>query len=279
MLKLLSLQFCLFFFIHNCIGQNLVRNSSFEDKRNCPESWNTRSTKKILAYEWYNANKGTPDYFHKCGTKSSKPNKNHGGSQNPLTGEAYIGLICYVMEKPGKFYREYISTKFEKKLKKGQLYCVKFHVSLADLSMYAISSLGVYFTTGKTRFVFPVAIIKVPQIENSKSIILDNDSSWVCIGGVYQAKGNEKAMIIGNFRIREEINVKFRYDSLIKTIPLKKIQKEAYYYIDDVSVQVISDSGECDCDSGNLGDNEGNENFIWNKCDVVKEIISLKTGF
>ncbi|HRD54548.1 MAG TPA: hypothetical protein PKY96_18055, partial [Flavobacteriales bacterium] len=41
--------------------------------------------------------------------------------------------------------RTYIQTQLTKKMKKDSLYCVRFYVSLGDLSKYATGELGAWF--------------------------------------------------------------------------------------------------------------------------------------
>ena len=65
----------------------------------CPNDY-TQSELKTLK-GWSQCNAGTPDHFDACaaGSASGVP-KNIFGSQQPLDGEAYAGLVLYASSKP-----------------------------------------------------------------------------------------------------------------------------------------------------------------------------------
>jgi hypothetical protein len=46
----------------------------------------------------------------------------------------------------GKTPRSYLSAKFKKMLRKDTRYCVRYYVSLSDLSKYASAELGAYMS-------------------------------------------------------------------------------------------------------------------------------------
>jgi hypothetical protein len=63
----------------------------------------------------------------------------------------------------------------------------------------------------------------------------------MCISGLYKAKGNEKLLTIGSFSPKEEfwnIHTRSATDSLFKS---------TFYFIDDISLEAVSDSSECGC--------------------------------
>ena len=68
------------------IGQNLIPNNSFEEKKRCPKKLNQIKFLK----NWYSPTKATPDFFYKCNTsksiKSTSIPKNVMGNQDTFQG-------------------------------------------------------------------------------------------------------------------------------------------------------------------------------------------------
>jgi len=61
---------------------------------------------------------------------------------------------------------------------------------------------------GSTRnLYFPVLLIPyIPQIENEDGKILSDTLNWMPVRGIFQAKGKEQYLIIGNFR-NDELSI------------------------------------------------------------------------
>jgi hypothetical protein len=223
------------------IGDNLVPNYSFENYNLCPQDFNHRATKKFIP-DWKMASKGTPDYFNKCAEDIVDVPKNFAGTAYPKTGNAYAGIILrqnftkdnrITGEKPLE-YREYIQACLTEPLIEGVDYCVKFNVCLASNSRFAVDAIGAYLSDEMVYFREKGVIDFIPQIENLRGKIIDNQDFWVEIEGVFTAKGGEEYITIGNFRHNNETYyMMFNHNSEFNF---------AYYYIDDVSVfQVVQE--------------------------------------
>jgi hypothetical protein len=76
----------------------------------------------------------------------------------------------------------------------------------------------------------------MPQIQNPSSVPLTDKSNWMLISDTLHAQGGEQYITIGNFL----------KDSLSDTLYLGQVTggwKDAYYYIDDISVIDVATIG------------------------------------
>ncbi len=219
--------------LYGQVNNNLIDNDSFENFTTCPNNLG----------EYYYANfwtiKPTPnstvDFFNSCTTNSSItiPTNNYGW-QSPKTGSNYMGLYVY---SNNFTVREYLEQQLVIPLKSGKSYCISYYVSLAEVSRWAISNLGVCFTSNilqNTQPFPPNDLYLTPSIENPQ--IIQDTLNWIKLGGVYNASGNENFITIGNFRNDNNTNL-----SQIKPLLSPTLAANiAYYYIDDISVVEIN---------------------------------------
>jgi hypothetical protein len=218
-------------------AQNLLPNPGFEKKSECPE----KPGQITLANYWFSANSGTPDYFNSCslgmdyGTEFNKR-----GGQLPHSGKGYAGLQFYLMNR--NEYYEYIETSLDTSLSAGQLYCITAWVSLGDAG-YAFRQLGALFSMSEIKSPAPVKL-KLPFTKlESGNYLLETDS-WMCIHGIYKAKGGERFLTLGGYSPKDDFwNIRLRAatDSLFKS---------TYYFIDDVAIEAVGDSADCRCLQG-----------------------------
>ncbi|MFZ4523441.1 MAG: hypothetical protein ACOYNC_17190 [Bacteroidales bacterium] len=215
-------------------SQNLLRNPGFELKSDCPG----RPGQINLADFWSSPNTATPDYFNDCATGLDYGTEfNKKGGQVPHAGHAYAGLQFYCMNR-NEFY-EYLQTQLDTAMTAGQLYCITAFVSLGKAD-YALKELGALLSV--TALKSPDAHkLKIPYTSLGNGEYLTDQDQWICIKGLYKAKGNERLLTIGNFTPSDEfwnIHTRSATDSLFKS---------TFYFMDDVSVEAISDSSECSC--------------------------------
>ncbi|NVN95533.1 MAG: gliding motility-associated C-terminal domain-containing protein [Bacteroidetes bacterium] len=207
------------------IGPNLVQNPSFEDYYQCPPYCVTGNLN--YCKNWFSGHgvNGSSDYFNSCSLDLNCVLAIN--IQPPRTGNGMAAIALYA----GYEYREYLMDELSDSLKRNKLYCAKFYTSLSNFSSGAIENIGMYFSTD-TLFNFATygLLLKQPQIENNKGIIMDT-LNWVKVSGSFIANGNEKYFVIGNFRDNNHTN----YIDVFfgATIP--------YYFFDDVSV--------CECEN------------------------------
>lgn len=208
----------------HCYAQsvNLVPNPSFEDTLSCPDN----QAQIYNAPPWFQPTANTPDYFNKCSnTLIVGVPTNTIGFQIPKTGNAYAGIaMCYWPFCINN--RDYVSVPLNSTLVSNKKYCVKFYVSLANLSSYAISNIGAYFSSVAPSSSTIDNLPYTPQVQNPGNNIISDTTNWVLISGNFIANGGEKYLTIGNFNddattIKDTIN---------------NPGYITYYYIDDVYV-------------------------------------------
>ncbi len=213
-------------------AQNLVSNPSFEIKSECP----VENGKLEKAVGWINPSKATPDLFCHCAQNKLAPvstPQNGMGYQDPYSGSCYAGLFVYTVNDT--LYGEYIQTKLDHPLVKGQTYHVSFWYSLADHSMYKAVSIGIVLTQEKLKKKGNERFHELPSIVNDEP--MSNDTlQWQLFHSSYIAKGGEEWLTIGPFgeyrydeKMRKKIKVPARYKYMIPG-------EAAYFYIDEVYV-------------------------------------------
>ncbi len=220
-------------------AQELLKDPGVEALQFCPGGISMLNASVF----WYSPTKGTPDLFNKCSGKHSQvavPN-NICGKQKPFDGNGYAGLILF--ESQYYDYKEYLQTELSMPLKKGSRYKLTFHISLADNSMYAVDKIEAAFTSSRKFFNDHTTMTNVtPQIsfEGTNKGFFTDRKSWVQLSAEYVAKGGERYITIGNFVLNRHG----------KRIQVKKFSdvSSAYYYLDGISVMLVSESSESESD-------------------------------
>ena len=226
-------------------AENLVTNPSFEGTKG-----KLKRLKQInKAVDWFSPTRLRADLFSSKndGLPISAP-ENVYGKEDASDGDNYAGVVMYSFN--GREPRTYISTQLSEKLEKDVRYCIRYNVSLADLSKYASNNLGAYLSKkpleveGKHNIVLTrkKELSSIVKIKNNK--VFEKRYSWETVCGDYIAKGGEKFITIGNFS--ETIDTKIKKLKKKKKFRGSQI-KNAYYYIDEVSVRILEDGEKCDC--------------------------------
>ncbi len=215
------------------IGQNLVKNPSFELNNNCPEEMGNLSQD---VKSWSVSTFGTTDYFNTCSSSMGVPN-NFNGSQAAKFGEGYAGLYMYAPND----YREYLQAELLETLKKGSVYNISFYISLSDKSDFAIKDFEVLFSSKRVIEATKKPLTRLVNgskngnsynfVRKSSSGFYQDRLDWTLISAEFMAKGTENFITLGNFKS----------NSLTKLHEKKngKGRKAAYYYLDMVSVTFI----------------------------------------
>ncbi len=203
--------FWILLFIYNAFGQtknkNLVPNPGFETHKN-------KSNTITNAIPWKNV--GTVDYFMKPEKRDTSRFKGaHSGS-------------CYAGLRFQSEYKEYMYVALTEPLERGQTYSFRMYVRLLGASTVTLKQLGVYFS--QEVYSNKMEFTKENQIDTSYSKGISGTFDWVPIKGNYVAKGGEKYIIIGNFNLMKQDMVRVNKWNLFEF-------KEAYYYIDDISLK------------------------------------------
>jgi len=189
---------------------NLLHNPSFEYAReNWPEMTALSFDDTMVDY-WTRAS-GTPDFYR-------------GKKARHRTGTASTGIRIY---SRGGSHIEYLCGTLKEPLKSDSVYCVKVHFILSRKSAFAADAVGFHFSNNPLDFYRFEESGLQPHLVNRSGQVLFYREQWMHLSGAYRAKGGERFMSIGGFRPIDSIHVA-RVNS--------KGQKEAYYFIDDVSV-------------------------------------------
>ncbi len=236
-------------------AQNLITNSSFEfsdstSKVFCPNDFS--EINKLV--DWWTT-VGTSDIFCSCNNNANgKINpvgapSNGLGYQLPHSGKCYAGFCAYLPPLKGK---EYIQTKFVKKLSKGKKYSIQFYLSLADYSKYQVQTISAYFSKNKVDGKNGINLLNLkPQVTN-EIFTLNDTCKWFLFSGTYTANGSEEYLVVGSFKIDGYKNDNSEPPNQFKN--KKHLQawsnyNLAYYYVDDVSLtELIEDSVQNELD-------------------------------
>lgn len=220
--------------------KNLVKNPSFEAM--------TGKLKKAhqinLANHWVSPTGLNADLYSKTlkEGEAAAPDNLY-GRETPADGNNYAGIVAF--SYGDKTPRTYIMTELLGPMKAGLKYCVRFDVSLADNSKYAVNNIGAHVSKKAFSFEEKKSILSETHIKHSKNKIFNATFGWETVCNVITAEGGEKYVTIGNFSPTKETKNE-------KTIKPKgsnaKQYAEAYYYIDNVSVFLLDSIEECQCE-------------------------------
>jgi outer membrane protein OmpA-like peptidoglycan-associated protein len=222
-------------------SDNLVSDASFE----------VSDVKTLKAYNqlttflktWMSPNQTSADLYNNMvkSTKVSIPSNDY-GKEEPYDGSSYAGFRAYT--KDVKKTRTYLQTKLKKKLEKDKLYCVRFNVSLADLSKFGVNNVGVFFSDRKVQNAHDNALTFQPQITEKTNKPIVTMQGWETICGTFLGTGKEEYILIGCFGLED--NLKLEKVKKPADIP-GVIMAEAYYYLDKIEVVEVEAQSQCFC--------------------------------
>lgn len=124
------------------------------------------------------------------------------GFQYPRTGDNYIYTQFYG-------FRGYPRNRLKEHLKANVTYCAKYYIVNTNNSPYATDGPGMYFASSLLDTItlcnIPLSYL-TPQIQNQNGNIITDTLNWVAISGTFVATGNEKYLVIGNFKTNAATN-------------------------------------------------------------------------
>ncbi len=225
----------------NTMGQSasdLIENGSFEDI--------TGKIKKggsiDLTTGWISPTKTAADLYTAINKDKLGVPKNMNGSEDAQEGSAYVGFnaFSYGDKEP----RSYVSSKLKLPMRKGQKYCVKFYVSLAESSKYGSNNIAANFSKKQYNISEDKSIIGPSPVMHVENPVFNAMFGWEEICGTYIAEGGEKFLTIGNFKNNGET----KSERMKKPSDFTGQQTiRAYYYLDNVSVELIDEESDCKC--------------------------------
>ncbi len=211
-------------------AQNLLPNPGFEAYRRCPRFLGNFESDII---GWDCPTQGSTDYFHRCSEDMGTP-ENFNGEQRAAEGEGYAGFYAYA---PGD-YREYVQAQLAEPLEDGRQYRLRFSLSLAERSDFALNTLHVLFTakpmrvgTKKNlarRYWLGHPEMQPHQLDVAASASFADTENWMHLDTVFTARGTEANLIIGNLLPNARTRT-FRTN--------RRSNKGAYYYLDGLVLE------------------------------------------
>ncbi len=211
------------------VSANLITNGSFESFTTCP----TGSSQVSNINDWNQTTQATPDYYNACSSPGSFQSvevpTNFAGTQTPLDGDAYTGLVVY---HSFFSYREYIDSRLTQTLVAGREYSLTFFVSLAENSLWASDSIGAFFSVGPVGSLNDIFNLSfTPQIQSTTGVFLDDTVNWTAISGSFIASGGEDHITIGNFKDNSNTGISLNGGNFPT-----ELADASYLYIDNVSL-------------------------------------------
>lgn len=240
-------RYCFFLFsmtltIRQSIAQNLVLNPSFEE--GLPEKPIRKRTEegvagRTLIKHWIVPNGASPDVFN-------SPVSSAGNIPCAMarSGKGVVGMVLAESKNMSAHYggsfKEYIQGSLISPLESGVLYSVEFYMALDRSSGFTAKNIGVYFSEE--------AIIRKEKtgFDVEASVVFPNDSlvtsrnNWVKVRGTYSAKGGERYLTIGAFG--QDYMQPLSAYGMKPEVVKGHTHRNAYYYIDDVSVMKKSEA-------------------------------------
>lgn len=221
-------------YCEDSISQNLIPDSSFENNRFIPTNFSEISASTT----WNKPSWGTSDLFCKCAAKKKvfslvNVPENLMGYQYSHSGICYAGLFAFSHGE----YREYIQTPLSTPLEKNIYYLLTMYISLADYSRATVDQLGVCFLTTKVNYTNSNVITNLyPVYAKIENEIGKDTVKWHQISILYKATGGESNLLIGSFEINKIQKTKVKAPKTVKSRINQISERDAYYYIDDVSL-------------------------------------------
>lgn len=231
-------------------SQNLVQNQSFENAV-CPVP-PTGTGQLTQATGWENPcsnNTTYPDLFSSCFDNAlagatcyrvGVPVNFASGNCAARTGNNYAGIICY---RSNNMLREYISSNLSSPLVSGKVYKVGFYAKRASNSRYVTAGLGAFLSLGKPIQSGNGLIMQNPQIIISSQ--LTDTAQWTLIEGYFLPSSSVDFITIGNFKNDAQSQI-LDLGSTPNTVCL---DRNSYYFIDDVFVEEVIENLNIDGDT------------------------------
>jgi outer membrane protein OmpA-like peptidoglycan-associated protein len=223
------------FSIHFSAAQNFVADSSFEHNSGIP----TLLSSIGMNTSWSAPTRGTTDLFCECGKKQQEISEaqvphNPMGTQRANRGKCYAGIFAFSHGD----YREYLLTQLTSPLSAGIKYELNMWISLSDYSRAAIDKLGACFLGSKIKIDNSDVITGLQPVYLKIDDVVRTDTVyWHQLTVEYKAQGGEQYLLIGSFDVKELELTEVRPPKGVRTRINQKTERDAYYYIDDISLR------------------------------------------
>ena len=237
-------------------AQNLVPNSSFEEVVDCSypdlfDAGGTGLSEMDYISQWYPVaieQDFQPLWFHPCVDSSAM--ESWGSISMGITGNTGDGFSQIVVYRLTDTYinigeyqrtgrRTFLQARLSRSLSKGDQIYISFHCRphIYEFGDEAYcNSVGIAFsdTLIQMRFDDDIRAPNIPVALEHRGDLLDDFSQWKHIHGVYQSKGWEQYIVVGNFLGPEELECDWSRDTMAQ--PVARIN----LFIDDIEVHVFN---------------------------------------
>jgi hypothetical protein len=243
--------------------QNLVPNGSFETYTQCP----TASSQLYYATPWTAPTTNSSEYFNACSSSKNVPHYAGIGSTYPAylaaqTGSAYVGFWNYQLNN----YREYAQAPLLDTLRPGTCYFAEFYATNCQWVKYKTNNIAACFTSSvlPVNLSPPGIIPNIPQhITNYGNPVLRDTVKWEKISGIYESTGNEKYIVLGNFKDDSHTDTVNIYPP--GSYPYSGLASTSYIFVDAVSVYSVDPNGILPWSYRDTTINKGDSVYIGNK--------------
>jgi len=133
------------------------------------------------------------------------------------------------------------------KMTKGMKYCVEFSVSLGESSKYASNNIQMMFSPKDYMDQEVEGIIAREAgrtLSNYKNKVYTGFFGWEKVCAMYEAKGDETCVIIGNFEMNDQTKVEVQKKPKDSE---NEVIAHSYYFIDNVRIKEVKSKEECNC--------------------------------
>jgi len=269
-MRTLRLAIFLFLCFQFPLAQNLIPDSSFESNKAIPTDFSGIGNSN----SWSRPSMGTTDLFCVYDRKKKKYSfvgvpQNAMGYQFAHSGSCYAGFFLFSHGD----YREYLQTPLTAPLEKGKTYFLSFYLSLADFSQTYIDQLGFCFLPKEEHYETADVLNQLEPAYIKLDKVKGDTMLWHRLTARYKATGEEKYLLIGSFQVNKVKRTKFRFPKELRSPINKKAGRDAYYFIDDVSlVEWINPT-----EDPNMDTKTGRDTMITEKPLVIRNLL-FKSG-
>ncbi len=228
-----------FFTVGYRAQQNLIPNPSFEECISCPEGPSAGYPNELgKAQPWFYPTSGSSDLFAECNAIDFNGSvgvpTNLVGFQFPVSGTNYAGFNAFDgVSSTGLIgYSEYLTVPLTEEICAGELLEVRFFLSLADSSKFAVSKIGVSLED-----IAKIESNSTYSLDESFNLLhpigfIDDTTNWVEIIDTIRSRSSSRWFTIGYFNDE--------YDDTIVVNP--EGFEMSYYYVDSLSLVPIGDN-------------------------------------
>ena len=185
--------------LHGQRVSNYVSNGSFEEITDCSNPLIISKSRYWNAIDSANIGQGGM----LIPTCSGLVPKNVGGYQQPRTGLNYARTTLYCPLCGVNNQRYFPKNRLKRNLVAGSVYCVRMYVCREDSSALAIDALQILLadeSIDTIKYAAEPLTYLNPQISQQTGVPITDTANWVEVKGTYTATGNEKYLILGNFK-------------------------------------------------------------------------------